>query len=300
MPTPIEAIMVPTLMMCFGYVLKRKSFFKKSDRELLASIVFYITLPSMIFINMSKASISQDMLFLPILSFTTSLILIVISYIYCKIRNYSKKTTWAIIIASSIMNTGFIGFPVCLGVFGNEGFINAVFFDMATTAMVVIYGVILAKEFGGDGKAVVKKIITFIPLWAVVFALIFNVFSVPLPYVADQILNYLGQATIPLIMFCLGISLEFGNIGQNICDSIVVSVIKLVFAPAIIFVLLSLFNIKGMAFNVGVLEAGMSTAMNALVLSGIYGLDEDFMASLIFTNVILSIFSLTVIISFLV
>ena len=49
MPTPIEAILIPTLMICFGYILKRKSFFKKSDRELLVKIVFYITLPAMIF-----------------------------------------------------------------------------------------------------------------------------------------------------------------------------------------------------------------------------------------------------------
>ena len=299
MPTSIEAILIPTLMICFGYILKRKSFFKKSDRELLVKIVFYISLPAMIFINLSKANISHDMVLLPILSFITSLFLIVIAYAYCKIRKYSKKTTWTIVIASSIMNTGFIGFPVCLSVFGNEGFINAVFFDMATTAMVVIYGVFLSKEFGGDGKEVVKNIITFIPLWAVLFAIIFNIFSIPIPYVADKIINYLGQATIPLIMLCMGISLEFKEIGKNLSDSIVVSVIKLVASPAIIFVLLGLFHVKGIAFNVGVLEAGMSTAMNGLVLAGIYDLDEDLMASLIFTNVILSIFTLTAIISFL-
>ena len=179
---------------------------------------------------------------------------------------YSKKTLWTIVIASSIMNTGFIGFPVCLSVFGNEGFINAVFFDMATTAMVVIYGVVLSKEFGGDGKEVVKNIITFIPLWAVLFAIIFNIFSIPIPYVADQIINYLGQTTIPLIMFCMGISLEFEEIGKNLSDSIVVSVIKLAASPVIIFVLLGLFHVKGMAFNIGVLEAGMSTAMNGWCL----------------------------------
>ena len=299
MPTPIEAILIPTLMICFGYILKRKSFFKKSDRELLVNIVFYICLPSMIFINLSKESITHDMLLLPVLSFITSLILIVIAYTYCKIRGYSKKTTWTIVIASSIMNTGFIGFPICLSVFGNEGFVNAVFFDIATTAMVVVYGIVLSKEFGGDGKEVVKNIITFMPLWAVVFAIIFNAFSIPIPYVADEIISYLGQATIPLIMFCMGISLEFEKIGRNLSDSIAVSVIKLVISPAVIFVLLGLFHVKGMAFNVGVLEAGMSTAMNALVLAGIYDLDEDLMASLIFTNVVLSIFTLTAIITFL-
>lgn len=287
-------------MILLGYVLKRKSFLKESDRQLLANIVLYISLPAMIFINLHDGAISKDMVFLPILSLATTFILLILAYIYCKIRKYSKKTTWTILIASSIMNTGFIGFPVTLGVFGNEGFIYAIFIDLATTTMVIIYGVILAKEFGGDRNEVIKQIVTFIPLWAVISALIFNIFSIPVPYVANEILNYLGQATIPLIMLCLGISLEFKNIGQNISDSIVVSVMKLVIAPVVIFALLTLCKIKGLAFDVGVIEAGMSTAMNALVLAITYDLDADLMSSLIFTNVILSVFTLTAIITLLV
>lgn len=300
MPSPIEIVLIPTIMILLGYFLKRKSFLKLSDRQVLTDIVLYISLPAMIFINLYDASISQNMLFLPILGVVTSIILLIIAYIYCKIRNYSKRTTWTIIIASSLMNTGFIGFPVSLGVFGNEGLINAIFFDLSTTAMIVIYGIILAREFGGDRKAVAKQILMFMPLWAVVFGLIFNVFSIPLPYVANQVITYLSEATIPLIMFCLGISLEFKNIGQNISDSIVVSVMKLILAPAIMCALLILCKIKGMAFDIGILEAGMSTAMNSLVLAVLYDLDSDLMSSLIFTNVILSVFTLTAIISFLV
>ena len=54
-----------------------------------------------------------------------------------------------------------------------------------------------------------------------------------------------------------------------------------------------------MVFNIAILEAGMSTAGNALVLAISYNLDKDLMGSIIFTNVVLSIFTLTVIISLL-
>lgn len=133
MASPIEVILVPTIMILLGVFLRQKGFLKKSDRELLSKIVLYIALPAMIFINLYDAQISHNMLFLPVLGFTLTCILIVIAYAYCRVRNYSKKTTWTIIIAASIMNTGFIGFPVSLGVFGNEGFINAVFYDLATS-----------------------------------------------------------------------------------------------------------------------------------------------------------------------
>ena len=143
MASPIEVILIPTLMIIFGFILKQTSFFKQNDRDLLSNIVLYIALPSMIFINLHKANISHDMLYLPILGLATSILLAVIAYTYCKIRNYSKKTTWTIILASSMMNTGFIGFPVTLGVYGSPGFLNAVFFDLSTSVLIIVYGIIL-------------------------------------------------------------------------------------------------------------------------------------------------------------
>ncbi len=299
MPSAIEVILIPTLMILLGFVLKQKSFLKKSDRELLSNIVLYISLPSMIFINLYNANISQDMAMMPIFGLILSFILAIIAYFYCKMRNYSKKITWTIIIASSIMNTGFIGFPVTLGVYGNMGFLHAVFYDLSTSALIIVYGILLAKEFGGNRKEVLKQSVTFMPVWGVIFALIFNFFNLPLPYIADTILNYFGQSTIPLIMLCMGLSLDFENIGKNLSDSIVVAFLKLIISPLIMLVLLITLKINGMAFNVAILEAGMSTAMNSLVLAITYDLDADLMGSMIFFNVILSVFTLTAIITLL-
>lgn len=300
MASPIEVILVPALMMLLGFFLKYIGFLKQSDRDLLSNIVLYIMLPAMVFINLKKATISSDMLYLPVLGIALSILLLVPAYIYCKVRKYDERTTWTILLAASLMNTGFIGFPVSLGVFGDAGFLNAVFFDLSTSVMVVLYGVILAKKFGGDAREAVKSIVTFMPLWAVIFGLLFNALDInSLGYVLDSILEYLAGATIPMIMLALGLSLDFRNVGENFTDSIVVSVIKLVISPLIILVLLMLLNIHGMVFNIAILEAGMSTAGNALVLAISYNLDKDLMGSLIFTNVVLSIVTLTAIISFL-
>ncbi len=300
MPSPIEVILVPTIMILLGVLLRQIGFLKQSDRDLLSKIVLYIALPAMVFINLKDADISLNMIYLPFLGIITSCLLLIIAYIYCRINNYSKRTAWTVMIAASIMNTGFIGFPVSLGVFGNEGFLHAVFFDLSTSSLIVAYGIILVKEFGGDRMEVLKNAVFFMPIWGVIFGLIFNVFNIPLFYVAESIIDYFSQATIPLIMLSLGLSLDFSHISEHIKDSLVVSVMKLIMAPAIIFVLLTLLEIKGMAFNIAILEAGMSTAGNALVLAIEYGLDADLMGSLIFTNVVLSVFTLTAIISFLV
>lgn len=299
MASPIEIILVPALMMLLGFALKRIGFLKESDRNLLSDIVLYIALPAMIFTNLRTAEIASDMLFLPVLGIAVSVLLLVPAYVYARIRNYDERKTWTILIAASIMNTGFIGFPVCLGVFGQAGFLNAVFYDLSTSLMVVLYGIILARKFAGNTREIVIKTVTFMPFWAVIFGIAFNAFNIPLGYVLDSILTYLSQATIPIIMLALGLSLDFRNVGYNISDSIVVAFIKLVISPLIVLCLLTVFNIGGLVFDVAVLEAGMSTAGNALVLAITYDLDKDLMGSIIFTNVVLSVFTLTAIISLL-
>lgn len=300
MASPIEIILVPTIMIIIGYALKRFDVLKAKDSNTLSKIVINISLPSLIFINLSAANIQPQMLILPIASFLMSMLCMLIAYIFSKSRGYSKIKTWTIMIAAAMMNSGFIGFPITLGVFGNEGFLNAIFYDLSTTVLFVLYGMVLVGEFGGDKHEVIENGLKFVPLWAVIFGFIFSYLHVDLGYVLTNVFNYLGDSTVPLIMMSLGLTLDFREVRNYLGDSLFVSGIRLVFSPLLMFAALSFFGISGMMLNVAVLEAGMSTAMNGLVLSITYGLDNKLMSSCIFTDVILSLFTLTAIITFLI
>ena len=300
MPTPVEIILVPTLMIVLGYVLKRQNIMKSRDSNVLSRIVLTVSLPSLVFVNLSTANISTDMLLLPFAAFSLSAICMVISFLFCKSRGYSKVKTWTIMIACAMMNTGFLGFPISLGVFGNEGFLNAIFFDLETTLIFVIFGMVLVSIFGGNRKEVLKQAVGFVPLWAVIIALLFNIFHLQYGYVIETTLNYLGQSTIPLIMISLGLTLDFKEIKHSFTDSLFVAFVKLILAPIIIFLILNAINFGGLSFKVAILEAGMATAMNALVLAITYDLDTKLMSSIIFTNTVLSLITLTGIITLLV
>ncbi|WP_323736970.1 AEC family transporter [Methanosphaera sp. ISO3-F5] len=300
MATPLEIILVPTLMIVLGYSLKRHDILKVQDSVTLTKIVLDVTLPSLIFVNLSRANISSDMLFLPFFALIISMVCIILAYLFCKFRNYSKIKTWTIMIACAMMNTGFLGFPISMGVFGNDGFLHAIFFDLETTVIFVILGMLLVSVFGGNRREVLKQSVSFVPLWAVIFALVFNVFNLQYGYVLENSLNYLGQATIPLIMITLGLRLDFNEIRHSLSDSLFVSFVRLIVAPVVMFLMLGFIGFGGLSFKVAVLEAGMSTAMNALVLSINYGLDTKLMSSMIFTNTVLGLFTLTALISFLI
>ena len=76
MATPLEIILVPTLMIVLGYSLKRHDILKVQDSVTLTKIVLDVTLPSLIFVNLSRANISSDMLFLPFFALIISMVCI--------------------------------------------------------------------------------------------------------------------------------------------------------------------------------------------------------------------------------
>ena len=298
MTASFEIILVPTIMIMVGLFLKHFNFLDSSDSQVLNKIVVNIALPCLIFINLSKATINPEVMVLPVtaifLVFTTA----VMAYIYSRFRNYSKSTTWTIILASSMMNTAFIGYPVIMGVLGNEGFISSIFYDMAMALMFVLYAMILVGVFGGNKRQVIRDGLTFMPLWAVLFALIFNFFNIELGYVLETSLGYLSQATIPLIMLSLGLTLDLNSVKSNISDTAFILFTRLLFAPILILIIYKALDIQSLIYNVAVLDSAMPIAMNCLVLSINYDLDNELMASAIFLSTILCVVTLTLFITF--
>ncbi len=297
MPSSIEIILVPTLMIFIGVILRKRNVLSQEHSSLLSKIVINISLPALIFTNIFSANISGDMIFLPVIAFGVSFISILVAFIYSKIRSYSKEKTWTIIILLSLMNTAFIGYPVVLGVFSNEGFLNAIFFDMAIALMFVFLGVILSTLFGGNKKEVLKNALTFVPLWAVFLGLVFNVFNIPLGYVLENSLTYLGNSTIPLIMLSLGLTINFKDFKRYLSDAVFVSAFRLLIVPVFLYMLLMNCGFDSLIMQVAVLESAMPTAMNALVLAITYNLDAEMVSSIVFVTTILSLVTLPVIIN---
>ena len=78
MANPLEIILIPTLMIVLGYLLKRNDILKEQDSKILSKIVLNVSLPALIFLNISTANISSNMILLPFAGLTLCLILLII------------------------------------------------------------------------------------------------------------------------------------------------------------------------------------------------------------------------------
>ena len=286
------------IMIGLGYFLKRIDFLSEKDINPFNRIVMYILMPCMIFHAIYSADLSllSKLGILPFVILASSFVTGIISYFILRQFNLDDITLWSVLVTVMIANTAFMGYPVTLGIFGQEGFLRAIFCDMATLCIFLILSFVLILKFGGTVKTAVKKITFFPPLWAVVLGLIFNFFNIPIGSVLDNTVNYLGQGAIPLIMIALGLSIDFSAIKRSKSMIIFTSIMKLAFFPFVAFIIASQIGLVDLQYKISIVEAAMPSGMMSLLLAITYKLDYELTSDCILINTVISLITLPIII----
>ena len=286
------------LMIAIGYVLKRIDFLSEKDINPLNKIVMNILLPCMIFsaLYSSDLSLIPKLGILPFVILISSFVTGLVSFLILKKLGYDDKKLWSVLVTVMIANTAFMGYPVNLGIFGHEGFLRAIFCDIATMCIFLILSFVLVIKFGGTVKKAIRKIALFPPLWAIVFGLGLNILNVPIGPVLNNTVNYLGNGAIPLIMISLGLSIDLAGLSRSKSMVAFTSIMKLLFFPAIAFIVVLFLGLSDLQYTVAIVEAAMPSGMLSLVLAITYNLDYQLTSDCILINTVISLITLPVII----
>ena len=289
------------LMIGLGYFLKRIDFLSEEFIDPLNKLVMYILLPCMIFSAISTADLTllPKLGILPFVIIASSAVTGIVSYFILKKLGLDDVTLWSVLVTIMIANTGFMGYPVNLGVYGQEGFIRAIFSDIATLCIFLMLSFILVLKFGGNTKTALKKIVLFPTLWAVILGLLFNFLNIQIGPVLENTINYLGQGTIPLIMIVLGLSIEFDGISRSKSMIAFTSLMKLAFFPAVAFLVASSLGLVDLQFKVSIIEAAMPSGMMSLLLAITYKLNHELTSDCVFINTVISLITLPLIMALL-
>lgn len=293
----VETIIPIIVMIIIGYTLKRTDILKAEHSIALNKIVINIALPSLIFLAIYDVDLSILPVVAPIpfICMLTGVLSGLIAYIFATIKKYPKKTRWSILLTSAMSNSGFLGYPVVLGVFGVEGLVRAVFYDLGSMILFIAFGVLLLLIYGGKYTTIFRRALIFPPLWAVALAVTLNFINFDIGFLVSNILDYLSGAAIPLIMISLGLSLEFKGIKENIQAVFSVSFIKLFVSPAIALSIVTILGIGGLERQVTIIGAAMPSAMLSLVLAITYDLDIKTTAACIFASTLISMVTIPLI-----
>jgi len=300
-------MIIIVLLILTGYLSKYFGILKESDRLTLNNIVVHIAMPSTIFLtimkNVSPADLPQ-FLKLPVLIFLTFVICGFIGYLIGRLLKLNKESLGGLILVCALGNTGFLGYPVIYGFYGTEGLTRAIFCDIGSVFASLLFGTYVGLKFGNENSnnSIIYELLKFPPLITGILSIVlvffgFNVDS--FPGFIIKTLGYLSNATIPLIMLSLGLSLSPKSARFGAIYGVIASMVRMGIAPLLVFALSTIFLIDGLEKNVLILESAMPSAMMSLVFAVMYELDVKLVASACFITTVVSLFILPLIYSFL-
>ena len=270
-------------------------------RTQLNRLVLYLFYPCILFAVVANTPITFELLSVPLLvgigTLASGALLYVLLYVSPLGRGLTDPTRAVLMLGGMFGNTFNVGVPVLMFFFGRDAVRYAVFNDMLMTMPFIwSLGVWIATRLGSHEKPVSypslwRILLALPPLWA--FALGFAMQALGLTYqplVAAA--HMIGQATIPVTLFVLGMTIPWRNLTPR-PEILTAAAVKLLFAPLVVACASRvLFSPLGEAQYASALEATTPAMMTALLLADRFRLDGAAAALLIGWSTILFWFSL--------
>ena len=287
----VEVMLPLTLLVAVGGLWPR--FFPdtpvEAARSLLNRMVMYLFLPCILFSVASSTPISGELLSVPLLvgigSLLSGAILYGVMYLTPIGRGLPDATRAILVVGGMFGNTFNIGVPVLMFFFGRDATRYAVFNDMLMTMPLVwSVGVWVCTRLGAHRKAeqpaVWRIMLSMPPIWAFILGTASQQFGLSYaPLTAAT--WFIGQATIPVTLFVLGMTIPWRNLTPR-PEILCAALVKLAATPVIVWLAAgSLYAPVKEAQYAAVVEAATPAMMTTLLLADRFRLDAQAAALLI-------------------
>ena len=189
-------------------------------------------------------------------------------------------------ISAVFGNSVQVGIPIAAALFGETGLaihlaivsLHALVLLTLATGLVEL-DVARARQRSGEGTThlaatllnTARNTIVHPVVLPVLAGMAWNVIGLPLPAAADEILQTLGAAVVPLCLVLIGMSLAYYGVQGALKAAIVTSVLKLLVLPALVLTVAHWgFDLRGVPLAVVVMLAALPVGTNALIFSQRY------------------------------
>lgn len=268
------------IIICFftGILLQRVKSFPKDAYKAFNSIIINLSLPALALLYIPQIKIDSQIIF-PIASMWIVFgFAIVVFVILGKIYKWDKPTTGALIMTAGLCNSSFVGFPVLMTMFGEEGLKVGVVIDQAgsfvvlATAGVIVSSIFASKEF--KVSKIIKDILIYPPFIAFVIAIILKFFSFQHSEASKSILERLGGLIVILALISVGLQLKISMKEIPRKEMFYGLIYKLLLAPALIYVLYFIVaKGRGLSVDVSLIESAMPPMVMGSVMAVSYNLN---------------------------
>ena len=285
------------LLLVLGFVLFKCHIFDEYTNKKISALIVNVASPMLIISSIAGVEGSnKSIVFLMIGAGILMYIgFIILGKIINRIFPFPKKD-WPVYECMVVFaNTGFMGYPVLLDVFGQEAVFYASLIHMAFNFFVYTYAIMcLTKGDDSEFKLNFKQLLT--PGIILIFVGIFiYLFDIQLP----SVLNSVGSLTAPLSMMMIGSSLAVYPIKDSFTDwrSYVFAFVRLMIVPFVTMIMCRLLHIDAYYANITIITNAMPVGSMVLMLATQYNANVKIVTRNIVVSTLLSVITIPIVVA---
>ena len=214
-------------------------------------------------------------------------------------RSLASRTMYG--MAASMTNTGFVALPVLQAIYGQRAVLPAaiatVFVAVVMFPVAVISLELSRRDAHGSRTppiATVKHVVLNPMVISTLIGMLWSALGLRMPGPVTAYFDILADALTPCALFAIGLGLSIDGLRANIGRASLLSAVKLVIMPLIVYGLSVLLRLDPLYTIAAVICAAVPTAKTVYILAGEYRCEEMLVASTVSLTTLASIISLVV------
>ena len=275
------------LFILIGFIAK-KIFKDDIDERTLIIISIYFLQPILTFWGLTRAPIDYNLIFTPFLYFIIITIVLIILLFLGRFLFDDVKDRSIFIATSLIGNTGNLGIPMGIALFGESSVPYTSIINIANIFFIYTVGIYFFAKSSYSFKDSLIQMVKIPILWFAIIALIFNYTQYQIHPQIDIVLQMGAYATIVLQLIIFGVYLSKTKISShNYKLSIWVSFIKLIFVPIVGIGVVLIVGLPNEIASILIISLLVPLAVNNVNIASLYNCKPYDVTAVVFVSTVL-------------
>lgn len=283
------AVICVYVFILLGFLAKKMLKEELQEKSLVILSIYFLQ-PMLSFWGLSTKKIDISLLQAPLFYALISLACIIMSFFLAKIFFQDAKERSIVTISSAIGNTGNLGIPIGIALFGEDSIVYTSLINVANIFIVYTVGVYFYSRGSFEIKDSLKNIFKLPLIWFALLALLLNFNGIKLHPAIFNALQMGAYAAMVLQLLIFGMylySVQLRSINKKLL--LHVSSIKFIFIPLIALFFLNNMLIDDYVLYIILLELLVPLAVTNVNLSSLYDCKPIDVTTLVFLTSLLFI-----------
>lgn len=287
MSSILFSILAIYIFIVIGFVAKM-SFKERIDDKTITLLNVYFLQVFLTFWGLLIRPVDVTLLFAPSIYLFITLLVLLLAALFAKKLFQDQKEYSIATVAAIIGNTGNLGIPLNIAIFGEESIPYTTVINLMNVFVVYTVGVYYYSRGNFDVKTSLTNIIKLPILWAAMLAIILSIYGYKPSEEIMKTLMMGAYASIVMQLLLFGIYL-YGTKISEISKTLTLWVmgIKFLFLPAVAFVVLSFVTLDSMIKGIIFIEILVPLAIANVNFASLYECKPKIVTALVFISSLL-------------